>query len=343
MPLLTATPNAGSVATAIRTVAEGGIVVVVGGPGAPSGGAGQLVMAAEKATPETMGFFVRHTSGVICAAMTGQRLDVLDIPPMVRSGPRARPAFAVSVDFRHGTSTGISAADRAVTLRGLADPAARPEDFTRPGHMFPVRCDPHGVLARDGHAEAAVDLTRLAGLMPAGATCEILNDDGSVPRRAEIAGFAALHALPVVTVAGLLAHRLRTETLVRRVAQTTVATPFGRFHAVAYRSQIDAAQHVALVHGKPAIAVGATVRLHRACLLGDVFGSTSCACRSRLHTALRTITETGAGVLLYRTGETWAASDASALHGCGGDLPNPAVVDQILRDLGGAVNDQAFA
>jgi 3,4-dihydroxy 2-butanone 4-phosphate synthase / GTP cyclohydrolase II len=286
---------------AIATIRDGGVVVVV--DDADRENEGDLIMAAEKATPETIAFFVRHTSGVICVPLTGERLDALDLPLMVSANTEShRTAFTVTVDARTGTTTGISAADRARTIHALIDPATRPGDLARPGHIFPLRYAEGGVLKRAGHTEAAVDLARLAGLAPAGVLCEVVNEDGSMARTPELTRFADRHDLPMISIADLIAYRRRTERLVRRLAEASIPTPFGPFTAIGYESSYDGQQHVALVRGDVQGKPDVLVRMHSECLTGDVFGSLRCDCGTQLHDAMRKIAEEGAGVVVYIRG-----------------------------------------
>ena len=246
---------------AIAAIAAGGMAVVV--DDADRENEGDLVMAAQAANPAALAFIIRHTSGVVCAPLTGERLDEIDLPLMVDHGSDYQgTAFTVSVDLAHGTSTGISAHDRALTVRALADPERGPDDFLRPGHIFPLRADPGGVLRRAGHTEAAVDLARLAGWRPAGVICELVNDDGSMMRLPELLAFAGEHELPIVSLADLIAYRRRTERLVRRVAEATIPTPYGPFTAIGYESLVDGLQHVAMVRGEPAGKPDVLVRMH---------------------------------------------------------------------------------
>jgi 3,4-dihydroxy 2-butanone 4-phosphate synthase/GTP cyclohydrolase II len=247
---------------------------------------------------------VRYTSGLICVPMLADRLDELGLALMVRENTDSmRTAFTVSVDYAGDTTTGISAHDRAVTIRALVDEATRPRDLHRPGHVFPLRYCEGGVLVRPGHTEAAVDLARAAGLYPAGVLCEVVNDDGTMARGAELEAFAKEHDIHLVSIADLIAYRRRTERLVRRVAETTIPTDYGTFAAIGYESALDGAQHVALVMGaidgpdEPVL-----VRLHSECLTGDVFGSHRCDCGSQLHEALRRIGSAGRGVIVYSRG-----------------------------------------
>jgi 3,4-dihydroxy 2-butanone 4-phosphate synthase/GTP cyclohydrolase II len=286
---------------AVAAVGRGEIVVVV--DDADRENEGDLIMAADAVTPERIAFFVRHTSGVICTPLLGERLDQLELPLMVVSNTEShRTAFTVSVDSRHGTTTGISAADRAATIRALADPTTGPADLARPGHIFPLRYTEGGVLKRAGHTEAAVDLARLAGRTPAGVLCEVVNDDGTMARLPELAAFARRHGLPLISIADLIAYRRRTEKLVRRVAEAPIPTPWGPFTAVGYESTADGEQHVALVRGDVAGKQDVLVRMHSECLTGDVFGSLRCDCGTQLQDALRQIAEAGEGVVVYVRG-----------------------------------------
>jgi len=261
---------------------------------------GDLILAAEKATPEMIAFMVRHTSGVICVPMTGERLDELGLPLMVLENTEAhRTAFTISVDYRPATTTGISAADRAATIRALADPASQTVDFARPGHVFPLRAREGGVLVRPGHTEASIDLTRAAGLIPAGVLCELVNDDGTMARGPAIARFGSEHRIPLITVADVVAHRWRTEALVTREAEATVPTEWGEFIAVGYRSTFDGSEHVAFVRGEVAGKPDVLTRVHSECLTGDVFSSRRCDCGDQLREAMRRVAAAGEGVVVY--------------------------------------------
>ena len=270
---------------------------------------GDLIMAAEKVTPEAIAFMVRHTSGVICAPLTGERLDALEIGLMVPSNTESlRTAFTVSVDARRGTTTGISAADRAATIRALVDPATRPRDLTRPGHVFPLRARPDGVLARPGHTEAAVDLARLAGLTPAGVLAELVNDDGSMARLPQLERFAADYHLVLISIADLQQFRRTHDMPVSEpTARTAPAhparlpTPYGDFSAHVWDTG-DGRQHLALVRGSLGGEEPVLVRVHSECLTGDVFGSLRCDCGAQLARALELVAEAGRGVVLYLRG-----------------------------------------
>jgi 3,4-dihydroxy 2-butanone 4-phosphate synthase/GTP cyclohydrolase II len=286
---------------AVEAIARGEIVVVVDDEDRENDG--DLIMAAEFASPETIAFFVRHTSGVICVPLTGERLDDLDIPLMVRENTEAqRTAFTYSVDYRHGTTTGISAADRAATIRALIDPQTRPADLARPGHIFPLRYAEGGVLKRAGHTEAAVDLSRMAGLTPAGVLCEIVRPDGEMARVPDLLEFCAEHGLLMITIAELIRYRRQTEKLVRRIAEARIPTAWGDFTCYVYESVLDGEQHVALVRGAVQGTGDVLVRVHSECLTGDVLGSLRCDCGVQLDAALARIAEEDLGVLVYLRG-----------------------------------------
>ncbi|CAB4653067.1 unannotated protein [freshwater metagenome] len=286
---------------AIAAVARGEIVVVVDDEDREN--EGDLIMAAEKITAEAMGFMVRHTSGVICMPMLGERLDALQIPLMVIDNTEAqRTAFTVSVDAAEGVSTGISAADRAQTVRTLVNPLARPNDVVRPGHIFPLRYREGGVLKRAGHTEAGVDLARLAGLEPAGVLAEVVNDDGTMARMPQLEKFAAEHSLHLITIADLIRYRRHSEKLVRRVSEARIPTKHGDFTAYVFESLLDGTEHVAFVKGDISKAESTLVRVHSECLTGDIFGSMRCDCGVQLDNALERIAAEGAGVLVYLRG-----------------------------------------
>jgi 3,4-dihydroxy 2-butanone 4-phosphate synthase/GTP cyclohydrolase II len=286
---------------AIDDIARGRIVIVV--DDADRENEGDLVVAAEKVTPETIAFMVRYTSGVICMPVLGERLDELSIPLMVAANTDHQgTAFTVSVDARRGVTTGISAADRAMTIRTLIDPATLPEDVLRPGHIFPLRYRDGGVLRRAGHTEAAVDLARLAGLYPAGVLCETVNDDGTMARLPDLARFAKEHDLRMISIADLIEYRRRREVLVERVATATIPTSWGEFRTYAYESVVDGRAHVALVLGEIGDGADVMTRVHSECLTGDVFGSLRCDCGSQLERAFELIGKEGRGVVLYIRG-----------------------------------------
>jgi 3,4-dihydroxy 2-butanone 4-phosphate synthase / GTP cyclohydrolase II len=288
---------------AVAAIAAGRPVVVV--DDADRENEGDLIFAAEKATPELLAFMVRHTSGYICVALTGPTCDRLDLPPMYPvSQDRLRTAYTVTVDARHGVTTGISATDRATTIRLLADPAATAGDFVRPGHVVPLRAKDGGVLRRPGHTEAAVDLARMAGLQPAGTLCEIVSEKapGDMALFDELEVFAAEHDLPIITIKDLIAYRRRFEKQVERVAEARIPTAHGEFRAVGYDSLIDGIEHIALVRGDLGDGEEVLVRVHSECLTGDVFGSLRCDCGPQLDAALAAVAAEGRGVVLYVRG-----------------------------------------
>jgi 3,4-dihydroxy 2-butanone 4-phosphate synthase/GTP cyclohydrolase II len=286
---------------AIADIAAGRPVVVVDDEDREN--EGDIIFAAAKATPELMAFTIRHSSGVICAPMPGDLLDRLEIPLMTpHNKDRLRTAYTISVDARDGVSTGICAADRAHTVRVLADSATEPWEITRPGHVFPLRCREGGVLVRRGHTEAAVDLTRLAGLTPVGVLVEIVNDDGTMKRGSELRDFADEHGLAMISIEALVRYRRRHERHVERVAVTTVPTAHGEFTAYGYRITIDGSEHLALVHGDVSGPEPVLTRVHSECLTGDVFGSARCDCGPQLHEAMSAIAQAGRGVVVYLRG-----------------------------------------
>lgn len=297
-----------SVVDAIAAIARGEAVVVVDDEDREN--EGDLIFAAERATPELVAFMVRYSSGYICVAMEDERASELDLPPMVAQNEDARQtAYAVTVDAATGT-TGISARSRAETITRLADASLGPQDFTRPGHVVPLRARKHGVLARDGHTEAAVDLARLAGLSPVGALCEIVSEDEptEMARADELRRFADAHDLVMISIEQLIAFRRRTQPLITRTAETRLPTEFGEFRAYGYRSDVDGVEHVALVVGDVSGTAGSSgdepvlVRVHSECLTGDVFASKRCDCGPQLHESMRRIQEAGRGVVVYVRG-----------------------------------------
>jgi 3,4-dihydroxy 2-butanone 4-phosphate synthase / GTP cyclohydrolase II len=290
-----------NIENAIAAVGRGELVVVV--DDADRENEGDLIMAAEKITPEAMAFMIRHTSGVICLPVEGDRLDALQLPLMVAHNTEVqRTAFTISVDAVHGTTTGISAADRATTVHTLIDPATRPEDLARPGHIFPLRYREGGVLKRAGHTEAAVDLARLAGCQPAGVLAEVVNDDGTMARLPELERFAAEHGLQLISIADLIRYRRHREKLVRRVSEARIPTQYGDFTAYVFESLLDGVEHMAFVRGEVAGKPDVLVRVHSECLTGDVFGSMRCDCGVQLDLALERIAAEGRGVALYLRG-----------------------------------------
>lgn len=286
---------------AITAIAQGKFVVVVDDESREN--EGDLIIAAEKISTEAMAFLVQHSSGLVCVGMQGEWLDRLDLPLMVTANTEShQTAFTVSVDYRHGTTTGISAADRSATIRALASPESQPTDFARPGHVFPLRAKAGGVLQRPGHTEAAVDLARLAGLAPVGVLCEIVNDDGSMARRPQLEAFAREHGLLMITIADLIAYRKRTEAIVEHQAESLMPTRYGVFKAHVFRGIYEDIEHLALVMGDVAGKDNVLVRVHSECLTGDLLGSLRCDCGSQLDLALRKIAEEGQGVLVYLRG-----------------------------------------
>ncbi len=290
-----------SIPEAIEEIRQGRIVIVV--DDADRENEGDLIMAAERVTPEAIAFIVRHTSGVICMPVIGERLDELEIPLMVAANTDSRrTAFTVSVDARAGVTTGISAADRARTIQAIIHPETKPADLSRPGHIFPLRYREGGVLKRAGHTEAAVDLARLAGFYPAGVLCETVNEDGTMARLPDLAVFAQMHGLKLISIADLIGYRRQHEILVTKVAEANIPTEHGEFRSIAYESIVDGRTHVALVRGDMGDGANVLTRVHSECLTGDVFGSLRCDCGEQLDRAMELIGREGRGVILYIRG-----------------------------------------
>ncbi len=290
-----------SVEAAIEAMREGKSVIVVDDEDREN--EGDLIFAASKASAALATFMIRYTSGYICVGVDGPILDRLNLPPMTAvNEDRKGTAYSVSVDARDVEGTGISAEDRAYTIRVIADSATEPWDLTRPGHVMPLRAVQGGVLQRAGHTEAAVDLARMAGLAPAGALCEMVNDDGTMMRAPECRAFADEHGLVMISIADLITYRRRTETLVSRVAETVLPTSYGDFRAYGYRSETDATEHIALVVGEVGDGEDILVRVHSECLTGDALGSLRCDCGAQLHAAMRQVQAAGRGVVLYVKG-----------------------------------------
>ncbi len=286
---------------AIKDIAEGRPVLVVDDENREN--EGDIIFAAAMATPELLAFMIRYTSGVICMPMHEAELDRLQLPQMTSHNTEPhRTAFTLSVDARTGISTGISAADRATTIRTLVDPATTPTDLVRPGHVFPLRYTEGGVLRRAGHTEAAVDLARLAGLPEAGVLCEVVNDDGTMARLPELREFADTHELALISIEQLIEYRRRTESQLSRQAQTTIPNAYGQWQAFGYRHEIDGTEYVALVLGDVTDGADVLTRLHSECLTGDVFGSLRCDCGAQLDAAMAAISAQGRGVVLYLRG-----------------------------------------
>jgi 3,4-dihydroxy 2-butanone 4-phosphate synthase / GTP cyclohydrolase II len=261
---------------------------------------GDLTIAAEKVTPEVINFMAKHGRGLICLAMTEERLDTLQIPLMtVDNQTNFGTAFCISIEARNKVSTGISAADRAATILTAIDPASTPQDLVKPGHIFPLRARKGGVLMRAGQTEAAVDLARIAGMQPAGVICEIMNDDGTMARVPQLQEFIRQHGLKMITVAELIKYRLRTESFVVPVAETLLPTPHGIFRMVVFECEIDHDTHVALVYGEPDTRKPVLVRVHSHCLTGDIFSSRDCQCHTELERSMEMIAQEGTGILLY--------------------------------------------
>lgn len=264
---------------------------------------GDLIIAADKVTTEKIGFMVRHTSGVICVSMTSERLNELNIPLMcIENNESQKTAFTISVDYAHGTSSGISAFDRALTILSLDNPKSKAHDFKRPGHIFPLRYNPGGVLKRAGHTEAAMDLAKLAGSSHCGVLCEIVNDDGSMARGIQIEDFSKKHNIPILTVKELINYRLKNESHVRPLSHSTIPTQYGTFKVISYYSDLDSQEHLVLVKGDVEGKKNVMVRLHSECFTGDVLGSKRCDCREQLELAMKTIADKGEGILIYLKG-----------------------------------------
>ena len=287
-----------SIPEAIEDIRAGKFVIIVDDDDREN--EGDLTLAAERVTAETINFMTLHARGLICLPMIGKRLDELDIPLMVRDNTsKFSTAFTVSVEAKRQVGTGISAADRAETIKTVIDPLTRTDDLVRPGHMFPLRAREGGVLARAGHTEAIVDLARLAGLYPAGVLCEIMNEDGSMARLPQLEVMSEHYGIKIVTIADLIAYRYRHERLVHRVVEAKLPTEYGEFTAIAYKSDIDPDEHLALVMGDVSTEEPVLVRVHSECVTGDVFGSLRCDCGGQIAMAMQSIADEGRGVFLY--------------------------------------------
>jgi 3,4-dihydroxy 2-butanone 4-phosphate synthase/GTP cyclohydrolase II len=287
-----------SIEDAVEDIRQGKLIVVVDDENREN--EGDLIAAASKVTPEMVNFIVKHGRGLLCAPITRERAEELGLPPMVeRNTEKHGTAFTVSVDYKHGTTTGISAFDRARTILSLVDPSTRPDDLARPGHIFPLVAKRGGILRRAGHTEAAVDLARLAGLYPAGLLCEIMDADGSMARLPRLQEIAREFSLKIITIKDLIAYRQRREKLVRRLFSASLPTRYGKFKLIVYETVIEGNHHLALVKGDVEGRKNVLVRVHSQCLTGDVFGSARCDCGDQLHEAMCKIEEEGAGVLVY--------------------------------------------
>ncbi|HEY2380595.1 MAG TPA: 3,4-dihydroxy-2-butanone-4-phosphate synthase [Terriglobia bacterium] len=313
---------------AINEIQEGRMVVIVDDEDREN--EGDLMIAAEKVTPDAINFMATHGRGLICLSMTGQRLDDLHIPLMVSDHSNTSPygtAFCVTIEGRRNVSTGISAFDRAQTILTAIDPKTKPNDLARPGHIFPLRARDGGVLIRAGQTEAAVDLAGAAGLNPAGVICEVMKEDGTMARIPDLAEFAERHQLKVITVADLIRYRLRTERFVRKYGETTLPTPHGNFRMFVFDSMLDQQTHIALVRGNIENGEDVLVRVQTHCLTGHVFGSPACRCHEQMDRAMQTIADAGRGILLYLN-EMGRTRDSSALlefHGKHGSDSNETI------------------